>query len=65
MYPPHAEFRFNDDVELLGDHAGLRPGTRGRILGRYARELDPTYLVRFGSRVCNDVRADEIALVAA
>jgi hypothetical protein len=60
--PVPSEFRLHDDVRLLDDHDDVRSGALGCILGRYARELGPTYLVRFGDQVCNDVRFEEIVI---
>jgi hypothetical protein len=66
--PPQAfaEFRANDRVRLVTNHGDVRPGTLGRILGRFAREACPTYVVSFeGDRphVAGDVRVEEIVLV--
>jgi hypothetical protein len=66
--PPHArtEFHPNDNVRLLGSHGDLRSGTVGRILGRFARDAAPTYVVSFEGdtpHVAGDVRFEEIVLV--
>jgi hypothetical protein len=63
--PARSEFHPNDSVRLLQPHGDLRPGTLGRILGRFARESGPTYVVSFEGdhvRVAGDVRSDEIIL---
>ncbi len=59
------EFHPNDNVRLLQRHGDLRPGTRGRIVGRFARENAPTYVVSFEGereRIAGDVRSEEIVL---
>ena len=62
--PKLTEFRLHDRVRLLRGHGDVQAGARGRILGRYAREADPTYCVSFDSKqVCTDIRFDELALV--
>ncbi|MDX6439446.1 MAG: hypothetical protein QOF45_2029 [Gaiellaceae bacterium] len=66
--PPHAhtEFHPNDNVRLLQSHGDVRSGTLGRILGRFARDASPTYVVSFEGdrpRVAGDVRFEEIVLV--
>ena len=66
--PPHAltEFHPNDNVRLLERHGDVRSGTLGRILGRFARDASPTYVVSFEgdrTRVAADVRSEEIVLV--
>jgi hypothetical protein len=66
--PPNAvtEFHLHDDVRLLNCHGDVRSGTLGRVLGRFARGLDPTYVVSFAGdsvRIAGDVRFDEIVLV--
>jgi hypothetical protein len=65
---PHAltEFHPNDNVRLLCSHGDVRSGTLGRILGRFARDAAPTYVVSFEGdrpRVAGDVRCEEIVLV--
>jgi hypothetical protein len=65
---PHAltEFHPNDNVRLLRSHGDVRSGTRGRILGRFARDASPTYVVSFegdSPRVAGDVRSEEIVLL--
>jgi hypothetical protein len=63
--PILTEFRMNDNVRLLDRHGDVRSGTLGRILGRFARETCPTYVVSFEGdrvRIANDVRFDEIVL---
>jgi hypothetical protein len=63
--PVLTEFRLNDNVRLLDRHGDVRPGTLGRILGRFARETSPTYVVSFegdGARIAGDVRSEEIIL---
>jgi hypothetical protein len=50
-------------VQLIERHGDVRPGTHGRIIGRFARE-NPTYLVRFGSDGVIEVRGDEIVASA-
>jgi hypothetical protein len=54
------EFRHNDVVCLVGLHGNVSPGACGRIVGRFARDVDPTYVVSFEDQVCTDVRADEL-----
>lgn len=66
--PPHAlnEFHLNDNVRLLEHHGEVRSGTLGRILGRFARDAAPTYVVSFEGdsvRIAGDVRFEEIVLV--
>ena len=64
--PPRTEFYPNDNVRLLERHGDVRSGTLGRILGRFAREAGPTYVVSFEGdhvRVAGDVRFEEIVLV--
>jgi hypothetical protein len=63
--PNVTEFRLNDNVRLLDRHGDVRSGTLGRILGRFARETGPTYVVSFEGddiRVAGDVRFEEIVL---
>jgi hypothetical protein len=57
---PFPEFRLNDVVYLVGLHGNVSAGACGRIVGRYARDTDPRYVVSFEDQLCNDVRADEI-----
>ena len=62
---PPTEFHPNDNVRLLQRHGDIRSGSLGRILGRFARESGPTYVVSFEGdhvRVAGDVRSDEIVL---
>ena len=62
---PPTEFHPNDNVRLLQRHGDIRSGTLGRILGRFAREECPTYVVSFEGdhvRVSGDVRFEEIVL---
>ena len=63
---PHpTEFQPNDNVRLLARHGDVRSGTLGRILGRFARETGPTYVVSFEGdsvRIAGDVRFEEIVL---
>jgi len=64
--PTPTEFHPNDNVRLLERHGDVRSGTLGRILGRFARETGPTYVVSFegdNARVAGDVRFEEIVLV--
>ena len=64
--PAPSEFHPNDSVRLLTHHGDVRSGTLGRILGRFAREAGPTYVVSFEGdtvRVAGDVRFEEIVLV--
>jgi hypothetical protein len=59
------EFGINAVVRLVEPHGNVPAGASGRIVGRYARSSDPTYVVSFGGRdqgVTTEVRADEIAL---
>ena len=59
------EFHPNDNVRLLQRHGDVLSGTLGRILGRFARESGPTYVVSFEGdhlRVAGDVRFEEIVL---
>lgn len=60
------EFSVQDDVRLLQRHGNVRSGSRGRVIGRFARAIDPTYLIRFedGQGCAADVRPDEIVLAA-
>jgi hypothetical protein len=63
--PVLTEFQLNDNVRLLDRHGDVRPGTLGRVLGRFARETSPTYVVSFegdGVRISGDVRSEEIVL---
>ena len=63
--PIPTEFHPNDNVRLLKRHGDVRSGTLGRILGRFAREIGPTYVVSFEgdhARVAGDVRFEEIVL---
>jgi hypothetical protein len=63
--PVLTEFQLNDNVRLLDRHGDVRSGTLARILGRFARETSPTYVVSFEGdrvRIANDVRFDEIVL---
>lgn len=62
--PVQTEYCRNDDVRLLSSHGDLPSGARGRILGKFARPNDPTYLVTFEHEgICvDDVRSDEIML---
>jgi hypothetical protein len=63
--PRPTEFHPNDNVRLLERHGDVRSGTLGRILGRFARETGPTYVVSFEGdnvRVAGDVRFEEIVL---
>ena len=66
MKPPVlTEFQMNDNVRLLDRHGDVRSGTLGRILGRFARETSPTYVVSFEGdrvRIASDVRFEEIVL---
>ena len=66
MKPPVlTEFRMNDNVRLLDRHGDVRSGTLGRVLGRFAREISPTYVVSFEGdrvRIASDVRFEEIVL---
>jgi hypothetical protein len=56
-------FRPNDEVRLILRHGDIRSGALGRILGRYARSTDPTYVVSFQDEPgCIEVRANEIVL---
>ena len=57
---PFPEFRRDDVVSLISPHGNASAGACGRIVGRYARDADPTYVVRFEDQVCNDVRPDEL-----
>lgn len=64
--PTPTEFHLNDNVRLLARHGEVRSGTLGRILGRFARETGPTYVVSFEgdyARIAGDVRFEEIVLV--
>ena len=64
--PTPTEFHPNDNVRLLARHGDVRSGTLGRILGRFARETGPTYVVSFEGdsvRVAGDVRFEELVLV--
>jgi hypothetical protein len=59
------EFSVNQVVRLIEPHGDVLAGASGRVVGRYARSSDPTYLVNFGGhdpRVTAEVRADEIAM---
>ena len=60
------EFSLHDDVRLLQRHGDVRSGSRGRVIGRFARMIDPTYVVRFedGQGCAADVRPDEIVLAS-
>ncbi len=63
--PILTEFQTNDNVRLLDRHGDVRSGTLGRILGRFARETSPTYVVSFEGdrvRIAGDVRFEEIVL---
>ena len=63
--PTHFEFQANDSVRLVQPHGDVRPGTLGRILGRFARATGSTYVVSFEGdhvRVAGDVRSEEIVL---
>ena len=63
--PTPTEFHPNDNVRLLERHGDVQSGTLGRILGRFARETGPTYVVSFegdNARVAGDVRFEEIVL---
>ena len=56
-------FQPNDKVRLLLRRGDIRSGALGRILGRYARSTDATYVVSFHDEPgCIEVRPDEIAL---
>jgi hypothetical protein len=59
---PPTEFRPHDSVRLLDHHGNVPSGTRGRIIGRYARSADPTYVVSFEQDNLGvvEVRSDEI-----
>jgi len=57
---PFPEFRRNDVVCLVGLHGNVPAGACGRIVGRFARDVAPTYVVSFEDQVCSDVRADEL-----
>jgi hypothetical protein len=61
---PHNQFHPRDLIRLIGPHGDHAAGANGHIIGRFAR-TDPTWLVSFGGGPCVEVRADEIALVAA
>ena len=63
--PALTEFRPNDSVRLLDRHGDVRSGTLGRILGRFARDTSPTYVVSFEGdrlRIAGDVRFEELVL---
>jgi hypothetical protein len=63
--PTQTQFHPNDSVRLLQPHGDVRPGTLGRILGRFARETGSTYVVSFEgdhAQVAGDVRSEEIVL---
>ena len=63
--PVLTEFRPNDSVRLLDRHGDVRSGTLGRILGRFARDTSPTYVVSFEGdrvRIAGDVRFEELVL---
>ena len=51
-------------VQLIARHGDVRSGTRGHIIGRFARE-NPTYLVSFGADGVIEVRGDELVAYAA
>ena len=61
--PTPTQFQPNDNVRLLQPHGDVCSGTLGRILGRFARETGPTYVVSFEGdhvRISGDVRSEEI-----
>jgi hypothetical protein len=63
--PTLTEFRPNDSVRLLHRHGDVRSGTLGRVLGRFARDASPTYVVSFEGdrvRIAGDVRFEELVL---
>ena len=51
-------------VQLTRPHGDVRPGTLGRIIGRFARDK-PTYLVNFGAEGVIEVSDDEITKAQA
>jgi len=63
LAPAMDMFRPNDEVRLLFRHGDIRSGARGRVVGRFARRTDPTFVVSFQNQAgCIEVRADELAL---
>jgi hypothetical protein len=65
IVPFPTEFSTNDDVRLLDRHGNVPSGALGRILGKFMRPTDPTYLVRFGDEdvAVVEIRFEEIVLV--
>ena len=64
LLPALSAFRLNDLVRLLDRHGEIRSGTRGRVIGHFAREK-PTYVVSFEGdtvRILGDVRFEQLVL---
>jgi hypothetical protein len=63
LAPVLDSFHPNDEVRLLKEPGNIRSGALGRILGRYARSTEATYVVSFQNEPgCIEVRPDQIAL---
>ena len=62
---PQSRFATNEIVELTRDHGSVPAGSQGRILGKFLRERNPTWLVSFDeAETCDDVVSTELAHVA-
>jgi hypothetical protein len=57
------QLQVNDQVRLLAASGDVRPGARGRVVGRFARPTQPSYFVAFeGQPAGVEVAADVLAL---
>ena len=56
------DFNRYDIVSLTSDHADVRAGTQGQILGCYRRR-ETSWVVAFGDRIVEDLHDDELAFV--
>ena len=62
--PIPIEFHLNDAVRLVARVGDVPAGARGRVLGRFARETNPTYVVSFDAGVL-ELRGVELLAIAA
>jgi hypothetical protein len=59
------QLQVNDQVRLLRTSGDVRQGSKGRVVGRFARPTQPSYYVAFeGQPAGVEVPADVLALHA-
>ena len=61
------DFGLDDAVRLLAGHGDVPAGAVGRVLGKFARPNNPTYVVCFVDKKVSalELRPNEIALLDA